>query len=83
MTVAEQTLREIDQDIEARVDRIWLYVREKRHSLDAEIARRSIRAAIDAATEAVVVKVEPLFTEIDELKAEIVSLKNEIKKGKR
>lgn len=78
-TRQEQITKAIELDIDERTTNIWAWVREHRHSLDAERGRRMIREAIAAATESLCKQIAPMLLEIDALKKRLSDVRAKAK----
>lgn len=79
MTRQEQISKAIELDIDERTTTIWAWVRDHRHSLDAERGRRMIREGIAAATESLCKQLSPLLGEIDQLQSRLVTVRDKAK----
>jgi len=79
MTIIEELHRDIALDIEERTNQLWAYVREQRHSLNSERGCRMIREAIENAIESMAESISPLVMERDEAKAELQSIRRELR----
>jgi hypothetical protein len=76
-----QSQEQINLDVEERTNQIWSMVREQRHSLDSERGCRMIREAINAAIESVCEQIQPMLTQIDDLKEQLKAARLALKKS--